>query len=174
MHAPARGIGQATLARLDEVAARESRPLLTVASDPPLDVRGRARKSLEDFAALFPRLTGQQGVLPPPAFIDLVLDTSGYREALKQERTPEAEARLENLEELVAAAEDYTVTQAEPTLAGFLDSIALMSDVDEWEQGQPRVTLMTLHAAKGLEFPAVFLTGHGGGHLPPRALPERA
>jgi len=166
VHAPARGIGQTTLARLDEVAAREGTPLLAVAVNPPLDVRGRARKSLEDFAALFPRLTAQRGVLPPPAFIDLVLDASGYREALKQERSPEAEARLENLEELVAAAEDYTVAQAEPTLAGFLDSIALMTDVDEWEQGQPRVTLMTLHAAKGLEFPVVFLTGMEEGVFP--------
>jgi len=137
-----------------------------VAANPPLDVRGRARKSLEDFAALFPRLAAQRDLVPPPAFIDSVLDASGYREALKQERSPEAEARLENLEELVAAAEDYTVTQAEPTLAGFLDSVALMSDVDEWEQGQPRVTLMTLHAAKGLEFPVVFLTGMEEGVFP--------
>jgi DNA helicase-2/ATP-dependent DNA helicase PcrA len=166
VQAPARGIGQTTLARLDEMAARAATPLLAVAADPPIDIRGRARKALEDFAALFPRLTAQQATLPPPAFIDLVLDASGYREALKQERTPEAEARLENLEELVAAAEDYTVTQAEPTLAGFLDSIALMTDVDEWEQGQPRVTLMTLHGAKGLEFQAVFLTGMEEGIFP--------
>jgi DNA helicase-2/ATP-dependent DNA helicase PcrA len=163
---PARGIGHTTLARLDEVAARDGTPLLTVAANPPLDVRGRARKSLEDFAALFPRLAAQRALLAPPAFIDAVLDASGYREALKQERSPEAEARLENLEELVAAAEDYTVTQAEPTLAGFLDSIALMSEVDEWEQGQSRVTLMTLHAAKGLEFPVVFLTGMEEGVFP--------
>jgi DNA helicase-2/ATP-dependent DNA helicase PcrA len=166
VQAPARGIGQTTLARLDEVAARDGTPLLTVAAKPPLDVRGRARKSLEDFAALFPRLAAQRALVPPPAFIDAVLDASGYREALKQERSPEAEARLENLEELVAAAEDYTVTQAEPTLAGFLDSVALMSDVDEWQQGQARVTLMTLHAAKGLEFPVVFLTGMEEGVFP--------
>ncbi|HSF07263.1 MAG TPA: UvrD-helicase domain-containing protein [Methylomirabilota bacterium] len=166
VQAPARGIGHTTLARLDEVAARDGTPLLTVAANPPLDVRGRARKSLEDFAALFPRLAAQRALVTPPAFIDAVLDASGYREALKQERSPEAEARLENLEELVAAAEDYTVTQAEPTLAGFLDSVALMSDVDEWEQGQSRVTLMTLHAAKGLEFPVVFLTGMEEGVFP--------
>jgi superfamily I DNA/RNA helicase len=166
VQAPARGIGPTTLARLDEVAARAGAPLLAAAADPPLDVRGRARKALEDFAALFPRLAAQQGVLPPPAFIDLVLDLSGYRDALKQERSPEAEARLENLEELVAAAEDYTVAQAEPTLAGFLDSIALMTDVDEWDHSQSRVTLMTLHAAKGLEFPVVFLTGMEEGVFP--------
>ncbi|HET9491538.1 MAG TPA: UvrD-helicase domain-containing protein [Methylomirabilota bacterium] len=166
VQAPARGIGPTTLARLDEVAARAGAPLLAAAADPPLDVRGRARKALEDFAALFPRLAAQQGVLPPPAFIDLVLDLSGYRDALKQERSPEAEARLENLEELVAAAEDYTVAQAEPTLAGFLDGIALMTDVDEWDHSQSRVTLMTLHAAKGLEFPVVFLTGMEEGVFP--------
>jgi DNA helicase-2/ATP-dependent DNA helicase PcrA len=166
VQAPTRGIGQATLARLDEVVERHDTPLLAVAVNPPPDVRGRARRALEEFAALFPRLAGQRTRLPPPAFIDLVLDASGYREALKQERSPEAEARLENLEELVAAAEDYTVAQAEPTLEGFLDSIALVTDVDEWEHGQARVTLMTLHAAKGLEFRVVFLTGMEEGVFP--------
>ncbi|MGH7309508.1 MAG: ATP-dependent helicase [Candidatus Rokuibacteriota bacterium] len=166
VQAPTRGIGHTTLARLDEEAARAGAPLLSLAARPPLDVRGRARKSLEEFAALVPRLAAQRDRVPPPAFIDAVLDASGYRDFLKHERSPEAEARLENLEELVAAAEDYTVTEAEPTLAGFLDSVALMSDVDEWEQGQSRVTLMTLHAAKGLEFPVVFLTGMEEGVFP--------
>jgi DNA helicase-2/ATP-dependent DNA helicase PcrA len=166
IQAPARGIGATTLARLDEVAARDDRTLLLVATDPPPDVRGKPRKALEDFAALIQRLAAQRAVLTPPAFIDLVLDVSGYREALKQERSPEAEARLENLEELIAAAEEYGQTQAEPTVAGFLDSIALLSDVDEWQDGQTRVTLMTLHSAKGLEFPAVFMTGLEEGVFP--------
>ncbi len=166
IQAPSRGIGPATLARLDEVATRDDRTLLAVAADPPLDIRGKPRKALEDFAALLRRLGAQRTVLPPPAFIDLVLDVSGYREALKQERSPEAEGRLENLEELVAAAEDYVHTQPEPTVAGFLDSIALMADVDEWQQGAGRVTLMTLHSAKGLEFPAVFMTGMEEGVFP--------
>jgi DNA helicase-2/ATP-dependent DNA helicase PcrA len=166
IQAPARGIGVTTLARLDEVARRDERTLLVVSADPPLDVRGKPRKALQDFAALIQRLAAQRAALPPPAFIDLALDVSGYREALKQDRSPEAEGRLENLEELIAAAEEYGRTQAEPTVAGFLDSIALLSDVDEWQAGQPRVTLMTLHSAKGLEFPAVFLTGLEEGVFP--------
>jgi DNA helicase-2/ATP-dependent DNA helicase PcrA len=95
-----------------------------------------------------------------------VLEQSGYRDALKQERAPETEARLENLEELIAAAEDYTHSEAEPTLEGFLDGVALMSDVDELKEAEARVTLMTLHSAKGLEFPAVFITGLEEGVFP--------
>ena len=164
--APARGIGATTLARLDEVVARESRPLLAVAADPPLDVRGKARKGLEDFAALVGRLAGERGAAAPPAFIDLVLGASGYRKALEADRSPEAEARLENLEELIAAAEEYTATAPEPTLEGFLDGVALLSDIDELKDAASRVTLMTLHSAKGLEFPAVFLAGLEEGVFP--------
>jgi DNA helicase-2/ATP-dependent DNA helicase PcrA len=166
IQAPARGIGATTLARLDEVAGRDERTLLAVAAEPPLDIRGKPRKVLEDFAALIQRLAGQPAAMPPPAFLDLVLEASGYRTALQQERSPEAEGRLENLEELVAAAEEFTHTQAEATIAGFLDSVALLSDVDEWRDGPGRVTLMTLHSAKGLEFPAVFVTGLEEGVFP--------
>jgi DNA helicase-2/ATP-dependent DNA helicase PcrA len=164
--APARGIGPGTLTRLDEEAARQGRPLLAVAAAPPADVRGKAGRTLQDFAALIGRLAGQRRDVAPPAFIDLVLDQTGYREALRQERTPEAEARLENLEELIAAAEDFTHSAAEPTLEGFLDGVALVSDVDELKDGEARVTLMTLHSAKGLEFPAVFMTGLEEGVFP--------
>jgi DNA helicase-2/ATP-dependent DNA helicase PcrA len=164
--APARGIGPTTLARLDEEAARQTRPLLALAASPPADARGKARAALADFAALIGRLAGQRAEMAPPAFMDLVLDQSGYREALRAERSPEAEARLENLEELIAAAEDYTHTDAAPALEGFLDSIALMSDVDELKDADSRVTLMTLHSAKGLEFPVVFLTGLEEGVFP--------
>ena len=164
--APSRGIGPGTLARLDDEAARRGRPLLAVAADPPADVRGKAGRALQDFAALVARLAGQRRDLAPPAFIDLALEQSGYREALRRERTPEAEARLENLEELVAAAEEFTRTDAEPTLEGFLDGVALVSDVDELKDAEGRVTLMTLHSAKGLEFPAVFMTGLEEGVFP--------
>ena len=164
--APARGIGATTLARLDEEAQRQTRPLLALAAEPPTDIRGKAARTLQEFAASIGRMAGQRRDLAPPAFIDLVLEQSGYRDALKQERAPETEARLENLEELIAAAEDYTHTEAEPTLEGFLDGVALMSDVDELKEAEARVTLMTLHSAKGLEFPAVFITGLEEGVFP--------
>jgi DNA helicase-2/ATP-dependent DNA helicase PcrA len=121
---------------------------------------------LQDFAALVARLAAQRRDLAPPAFIDLVLEQSGYREALRRERAPEAETRLENLEELVAAAEEFVRQDAEPSLEGFLDGVALVSDVDELKDTEGRVTLMTLHSAKGLEFPAVFMTGLEEGVFP--------
>jgi DNA helicase II / ATP-dependent DNA helicase PcrA len=164
--APSRGIGPGTLTRLDDEATRQGRPLLTVAADPPADVRGKAGRTLQEFAALVARLARQRRDLAPPAFIDLALEQSGYREALRRERAPEAEARLENLEELVAAAEEFTRQEAEPTLEGLLDGVALVSDVDELKDAEGRVTLMTLHSAKGLEFPAVFMTGLEEGVFP--------
>jgi DNA helicase-2/ATP-dependent DNA helicase PcrA len=166
VQAPSRGVGATSLARLDEVALDEGKPLLTLAAAPPPDVRGKARTGLEDFAATVARLASQRGELSPPAFIDLVLQASGYRKALEQDRSPEAEGRLENLEELIAAAEDFTHAEGETTVEAFLDSVALMSDIDELKEAEARVTLMTLHSAKGLEFPVVFLTGLEEGVFP--------
>ena len=161
---PTRGIGPATLARLEE--ARAGRGLLAVAAEPPAAITGKARRSLEEFASSIRGLGERRGTLPPPAFIDQLLDATGYRAALRTERSPEAEARLENLEELIAAAEDYIRTDASPTLEGFLDGIALMADIDEMKDEGARVTLMTLHSAKGLEFQVVFLTGLEEGVFP--------
>ena len=161
---PTRGIGPATLARLEE--ARAGRGLLAVAAEPPAAITGKARRSLEEFAASIRGLGERRGTLPPPAFIDQLLDATGYRAALRTERSPEAEARLENLEELIAAAEDYIRTDASPTIEGFLDGIALMADIDEMKDEGARVTLMTLHSAKGLEFQVVFLTGLEEGVFP--------
>jgi len=166
IQAPGRGIGRATLTRLEEVASREGRPLLTLAATPPADLTGRPRHALEEFAALLSRLAAERETVPLPAFIDQVLDASGYREDLRAERSSEAEARLENLEELIAAAEDYARGPETATLEGFLDGVALVSDVDELPDGTRGVTLMTLHSAKGLEFPVVFLTGMEEGVFP--------
>jgi DNA helicase-2/ATP-dependent DNA helicase PcrA len=166
VQAPPRGVGATTLARLDELALDHNLPLLTLAATPPPDVRGKARTGLEDFATTVQRLASQRAELSPPAFIDLVLQASGYRKALEQDRSPEAEGRLENLEELIAAAEDFVVSAGEGTVEAFLDSVALMSDVDELKEADARVTLMTLHSAKGLEFPVVFLTGLEEGVFP--------
>ena len=163
---PSRGIGQTTVARLDEVARREEKPLLVLAADPPAGISGKPARVLGEFAKLIIGLAAERASLPPPAFIDLVLNRTGYRDTLKAERTPEAEARLENLEELIAAAEDYTNVADAATLEGFLDSVALVSDIDELKDEASRVTLMTLHSAKGLEFPVVFLTGMEEGVFP--------
>jgi DNA helicase-2/ATP-dependent DNA helicase PcrA len=163
---PPRGIGKTSLTRLDDVAVRERRALLDLAATPPADVTGKQRRALEDFTALVTRLRAERAGAPLPAFIDLVLDATGYRASLEQERSPEAQARLENLEELIAAAEDHERTQPDPSLESFLDGVALVADVDELPEESRGVTLMTLHSAKGLEFPRVFLTGLEEGVFP--------
>ncbi|HET8578374.1 MAG TPA: UvrD-helicase domain-containing protein [Methylomirabilota bacterium] len=168
--APARGIGKATLDRLAEVARARGLPLLAACATLPPDITAKPRRALEEFARLIARLAERRGALAVPALIDEVASASGYREALKTERTADAEARLENLEELVAASEEFIAArQAEGEPAGleaFLDSIALVADTDEFDPEAGRVILMTLHSAKGLEFPVVFLTGMEEGVFP--------
>jgi DNA helicase-2/ATP-dependent DNA helicase PcrA len=104
--------------------------------------------------------------VPPAELIGAVLDESGYREELEAEDTVEAESRLENLEELINAAREYERVEPEPTLEGFLQEQALYSDQDSLTSEGGRVTLMTLHNAKGLEFGHVFVVGMEEGTFP--------
>jgi DNA helicase II / ATP-dependent DNA helicase PcrA len=169
--APARGIGRATLEQLGAAARRTGRALLELAGAPPAESAAKPRRALADFAALLARLRERRPTLAVPALIDEVVTASGYRQALQAERTADAEARLENLEELVAASEEFVARQAleeggTATLEAFLDVIVLASDTDELDLGAGTVTLMTLHSAKGLEFPVVFLTGLEEGVFP--------
>jgi len=164
--APSRGIGRATLARLEEVARREKVPLLEACERLGDEVAAKPRRSLEEFARLVADLCELRPKLALPALIDEALIRSGYRDALRAERTADAEGRLENLEELVAAAEEFQHSRESATLEEFLDTVALLSDVDEWSTERGVVTLMTLHSAKGLEFPVAFLTGMEEGVFP--------
>jgi DNA helicase II / ATP-dependent DNA helicase PcrA len=168
--APARGVGKTTLEHLDAVARRRGGGLLEACADIPAEIGSKPRRALEELTRLVARLTERRAALPLPALIDEVLAASGYRDALKAERTAEADVRLENLEELVAASEEFVVTrEAEGTpadLPAFLDSISLVADTDELDPDAAGVTLMTLHSAKGLEFPVVFLTGLEEGVFP--------
>jgi DNA helicase-2/ATP-dependent DNA helicase PcrA len=165
---PPRGIGKTTLARLGEAAAAAGASLLVVATGPAAaEIGGRAGRVLREFAALRARLAAL--VAEPRSLaerISAVIDAAGLREALRLEATAEAEGRLENLDELGVAASEFEVREASGDLAAFLDSIALISDVDELAQPRAAVTLMTLHSAKGLEFPVVFLTGLEEGVFP--------
>ena len=169
--APARGIGKATLDRLTEFVRGRGLSLLVACAELPPDITAKPRRALEEFAGVIARLGERRGGLTVPALIDEVAAASGYREALKVERTADAEARLENLEELVAASEEFIAArqaegQEDAGLEAFLDSIALVADTDEFDPEAGGVTLMTLHSAKGLEFPIVFLTGMEEGVFP--------
>jgi DNA helicase-2/ATP-dependent DNA helicase PcrA len=127
----------------------------------------RAAASLGAFRDLMLSLTEMSRREPASAAIAKVLDQSGYLQDLREERSEEAEGRIENLAELVSAAREYENRDPEPSLAGFVDRLSLLSEADEAEGAEDaRVLLMTLHAAKGLEFPAVIIAGLEEGLFP--------
>jgi len=165
---PPRGIGKTSLGRLAEAAERDGVSLLAASGGPAaLAIGGKAGRALGGFAALRERLAALIAEPPPLADrVSAVIDAAGLREALRQERTAEAESRLENLDELCVAAGEFEARDGRGELAAFLDSVALIADVDELAEARAAVTLMTLHSAKGLEFPVVFLTGLEEGVFP--------
>jgi DNA helicase II / ATP-dependent DNA helicase PcrA len=165
--APPRGVGRTTLGRLEELAGAAGVPLLATAANASAELGGRAGRALGEFASLLGELRATaEAPRPLGERVAAIIDGTGLREALRREATAEAESRLENLDELVVAAEEFAARPEGGDLGGFLDSISLISDVDELQEARPAATLMTLHSAKGLEFPAVFLTGLEEGVFP--------
>jgi DNA helicase-2/ATP-dependent DNA helicase PcrA len=173
---PARGIGDTTLERAQELARARSVSLEEgLRAFAASEAAGRARPKLVAFLELLDALRRDVAALPPAEAIAETLRRSGYLLALERENTPEAESRLENLRELVASAEDFAadsaevVDEARTPLERFLDQVALVSDLDSAELRNDRVSLMTVHSAKGLEFPVVFVAGLEEGVFPHQA-----
>ena len=165
---PRRGIGDASLARLQTYADAHGISLWEALGHAE---RGRDRAPrrcarVQQLHSLLQSLQAGALELEVPEVIERVLERSGYMDALRAERTIEAQGRMENLQELVSAAQEYQATAAEPTLSGFLQEISLYSDQDAIRGEQSLVTLMTLHNAKGLEFRAVFMIGMEEGIFP--------
>lgn len=157
---PTRGIGKATLDRLGAIAARRSisvQAALEAAIDERLFSAGPHRR-LSEFIELMTELRADAGELGLGAFTRQLLEKTGYRAMLEAEDTVEADARLENLGELLSSMEIYERESEAPSIAEYLENVTLDVSLEE-EAGEDRLTLMTVHAAKGLEFPVVFVTG---------------
>ena len=165
VNTPARGIGRTTVEQIER-HARELGLSLWDAVQGVVDARGlstRSQSSLVLFRNLMQDISLVASASPLPEVIRFVLERTGYRKMLEQERTPDSEARLENLDELITAAAE--AESRGESLSDFLDHAALVAEVDTYDESAP-VTLMTLHNAKGLEFPMVFLTGMELGLFP--------
>lgn len=119
----------------------------------------RIKANAQEFIELIEEIRVKREELSISELIKQVLNKSGYTKALELENTVEAETRLQNLEEFLTVAIEFEEESADNTLAEFLESITLTSDIDGMEDSENSVTLMTLHSAKGLEFPVVFLVG---------------
>lgn len=174
VNAPKRGIGDVTLARLVEFAASKGQSLyasLTALKEIP-NLGRQAFCNLENFHGLMEELRAKRS-LSLTQLKDYVLMESGYLTALKAEKTPEAESRLENLTEFSTVTRQFEEAEENPTLGAFLEHVALIADVDNYDRSADVVNFMSLHAAKGLEFPVVFLVGMEDGICPhSRALRE--
>jgi DNA helicase-2/ATP-dependent DNA helicase PcrA len=170
---PARGIGKTTLGRVEVLAEQRGVTLLEgLRGYAEEGAAGRTRSRIIDFLHLLESLSQEVSGRTPAEALSAILDRSGYRGQLEAEGTAEAEIRLENLRELLAGAEEFAVANADlesderSLLEIFLDQVALVSDLDEAELRDERVSLMTAHSAKGLEFPVVFLVGMEEGIFP--------
>jgi DNA helicase II / ATP-dependent DNA helicase PcrA len=168
INSPPRGIGQVSMQRLEEYAASQQLTLFEVLerADEVPSLTPRVKASAGQFVEIIRVLRQYQSSLSVTAIAQEVIDRTGYIRELRTEKTIEAQARIENLEEFTTVTKEFDRTAEEPTLLSFLEHVALMSDVDTYQEGGEAVTLMTLHAAKGLEFPRVFLVGLEEGIFP--------
>ncbi|WP_284141368.1 DNA helicase PcrA [Virgibacillus sp. LDC-1] len=161
---PKRGVGKTSIDRLRVYAMEHGISFYDAVKE--VDFTGVSKKAANALAAfgdLIRTLHEQQEFLTATDMVEAVLTRSGYEEMLKNERTIEAQSRLENLEEFMTVTQDFEKNAADKTLIAFLTDLALIADIDRVDEADPdnneKITLMTLHAAKGLEFPVVFLIG---------------
>jgi len=164
INVPSRGIGDSTTKALDDEANRSNASLWTVIEGPLDFLPPRAAKAVREFREIVHDLQ-RAATNPVGDFLDYVLLRTGYRRMLQESRDVQDESRLQNLDELLNSAREFTEQNPSAALSDYLDSLTLMTDLDRYES-QKGVTLMTLHAAKGLEFKVVFLAGMEEGILP--------
>lgn len=168
INVPTRGIGATSLQLLDQWSTARSLPLSFAVADQEMQsqIPKKAAGAMRAFLAMLEeaRELAEQGPVTP--VLKHIMQASGYLDMLKSERSEESFARLENLQELISVTTEYDESADSPNLADFLESAALVADVDSMEEGGNSVTLMTLHSAKGLEFPVVFLAGMEEGVFP--------
>ena len=171
INVPKRGLGATSLGKIAAYAEEHELTMFDVISNPDaLDeipgITTRVKKPLELFSAFIFQFMGYQANMHLDDLIQKVLDESGYLAELKAENKPENESRIENLREFIGVARDFEKSEETPNLETFLSQLSLVSDIDNAEMEDDRVTLMTLHSAKGLEFPIVFMIGMEEGLFP--------
>jgi DNA helicase-2/ATP-dependent DNA helicase PcrA len=164
---PARGIGKVSLDHLRAYAEPREMSLLSAAAEASKipAIKGKAAKSLAEFAKLIHALSAGKDAQPDEV-IRQVLDQSGYRRMLMDSHDTEDQDRLANIEELITAAKQFVAEDQTRTVGEFLENITLASDVDGYDERQDCVSVMTMHAAKGLEFPVVYLVAMEQGITP--------
>ena len=168
VNVPKRAIGDTTVKRLQEFADREDISLFAAAQriEEDVEIPQRTRSKITDFVNLITKFRAAKDNYSLREFVTLVIEKSGYLAELQLQNTPESQADIENLQEFVNVAEEFVPEENDNVLGEFLAQVALVSDIDNMDAIANNVTLMTLHAAKGLEFPVVFMAGMDEGVFP--------
>ena len=176
---PKRGIGKTSLEKVQEISENSGIPMYEIIKEADKYELNRVYANSREFIEQIEYLREQKDKIKISDLIKETLNKTGYTKALELENSVEAETRIENLEELLTVAIEFEEQEADNTLAEFLENITLSSDIDGMEDQEDSITLMTLHSAKGLEFPVVFLVGMEEGIFPgyksigePQALEE--
>ena len=167
INVPKRGIGNTTVGKLEEIAMERNDSIYGVLLDlDNLNLGARAKNSLKVFVDMMNNLMAKKELMSIREFIEEVIDVTGYIKDLEKENTIEAKTRIENIKEFLSVAVDFELQLGEDNFEEFLAQIALLSDVDKTSDSVNVVTLMTVHSAKGLEFPVVFMVGMEEGLFP--------
>ena len=161
INVPKRSIGATTVAKLQDYARANGTSLFMTLTQLHLvdSIKGKTKEKLEEFGILIFTLVAEMEDRTVLDILESILDRTGYLAQLEESTDPQDQARAENIGELLSVAKDFQDTNPSGTVEDFLEQVALVNDVDSFEQEESKVTLMTLHAAKGLEFPIVFLGG---------------
>jgi len=170
INSPPRGVGPTTLSRIEQFAADQDIALwaaLQRADEIP-DIQKKTRREIKTFVALVEFLHSKRDSFPVKRLLDEALEVSGYLRYLAADRSMDAESRIENVRELLSVTEEFDRSAEDRSLRAFLEQVALISDIDTYDEKGNAVTLMTLHSAKGLEFPIVFIVGMEEGLFPHR------
>ena len=163
---PKRSIGDSTIAELVKHAQKQDMPLYSALMDIPESLSARPRKCVREFGDLMNEMVLACEDMGLAEFVAMLVEKTGLRAQYAQDLSDEAKARVENIDELLGAVAEYEKMADEPTLENYLENIALISDLDNAESHPQYVTLMTVHSAKGLEFPTVFISGLEEGIFP--------
>lgn len=167
INVPKRGIGATTLSRVQDYASERGMGFYDALREAEqIPSIGRAAVKVEPFVTFIQTLRSKQEFLSPSELLKDIIESTGYVEELRNEGTDEAEARIENIDELITKVVSYEEENEAPTLSGFLEEVALVADIDSVDGDDNQVLLMTLHSAKGLEFPYVYLAGMEDGIFP--------
>ena len=163
---PKRSIGDSTIAELVRYAAEKEMPLYSALADVPETLSARPRKCVHEFGELMNELVLSREDMKLSEYVQYLIDKTGLKTQYERDLSDEGKARMENIEEFLGAVTEYEQAADEPTLEDYLENVALISDLDNADFQSKAVTLMTVHSAKGLEFPIVFMSGLEEGIFP--------